>query len=113
MPHCVIEYSAPLAEVLAIDELVRCVHQGAIASALFEPASIKTRALRCEHFAVGEAAGSFIHIGFAIMPGRSQAQKQQLTRAVYDLIAHLVAEVDSLTMNITELDDATYFKQVS
>ena len=43
MPHCIIEYSAPLAAQIDIDELVQSVHQGALASELFEPSAVKSR----------------------------------------------------------------------
>ncbi|MGS0728774.1 5-carboxymethyl-2-hydroxymuconate Delta-isomerase, partial [Shewanella sp. 0m-11] len=50
MPHCTIEYSAPLAEVLSIDALVAASHRGLTESELFEPKAIKTRAYACDYF---------------------------------------------------------------
>ena len=53
MPHCVIEYSAPLAEQIDIIKLVKATHQGAVDSGLFETSAIKTRAHRCDDFLIG------------------------------------------------------------
>lgn len=40
MPHCIVEYSAPLAQQIAIDNLVEQVHRGAIESELLDRKSV-------------------------------------------------------------------------
>ncbi|QYJ99060.1 5-carboxymethyl-2-hydroxymuconate Delta-isomerase [Shewanella alkalitolerans] len=114
MPHCIVEYSAPLAQQIAIDNLVEQVHRGAIESELFEPASIKSRAYSAEHYCVGEAkAVSFIHISFKIMPGRTSEQKLHLMQCVDRLIAPLCASVSSITMEVLDIEREHYFKRLN
>ena len=45
MPHIIIEYSANLAEVAAIPDLLSAVHQTAAGSVVFEIGAIRTRAV--------------------------------------------------------------------
>ncbi|GAB1052102.1 MAG: 5-carboxymethyl-2-hydroxymuconate Delta-isomerase [Shewanella algae] len=110
MPHCIIEYSAPLAQQLSVAKLVQAVHQGAIDSGLFTPSAIKIRAHACEHFLVGEdSAQSFM----AIMPGRTDEQKQALTQSVFAALEPTVAKVDSVSLEVTELHQPSYLKRGS
>lgn len=112
MPHCIIEYSAPLAQQFDINALVQAVHQGAINSALFESSAIKSRSYGSEHSQIGMLAdGSFIHLTFRIMPGRTDAQKQHLTQSVYQAMASLTASVNSITMEVHDLVPEHYFKR--
>ncbi|MCE9789951.1 5-carboxymethyl-2-hydroxymuconate Delta-isomerase [Shewanella chilikensis] len=114
MPHCIIEYSAPLAQQLSIAKLVQAVHQGAIDSGLFTPSAIKSRAHACEHFLVGEdSAQSFIHVRLAIMPGRTDEQKQALTRSVFAALEPIAAKADSVSLEVTELHQPSYLKRGS
>ncbi|QYJ88046.1 5-carboxymethyl-2-hydroxymuconate Delta-isomerase [Shewanella mesophila] len=114
MPHCIIEYSAPLAAQIDINELLQSVHQGALASELFEPSAVKTRGYASQNSQVGLLAdGSFIHIIFKIMPGRTDGQKKHLTEVVYQQISNLTLGISSLTMEVLELESAHYFKLLS
>ncbi|MCG9755082.1 5-carboxymethyl-2-hydroxymuconate Delta-isomerase [Shewanella insulae] len=114
MPHCILEYSAPLAEQIAIDTLVDLVHRGAIESDLFEPASIKSRAYCAEHYCVGEANdANFIHISFKIMPGRTSEQKLHLMQCVDRFIAPLCDTVSSITMEVLDIEREHYFKRLN
>ena len=111
MPHCTIEYSAPLAEVLSIEALVSATHRGLNESELFEPQSIKTRALGCDFFQVGDEGGTqFIHLNIAIMPGRSDEQKAMLLERVYDAISLITSTVNSVTLEVVDIKQQHYFK---
>ncbi|MPY26559.1 5-carboxymethyl-2-hydroxymuconate Delta-isomerase [Shewanella psychropiezotolerans] len=114
MPHCVIEYSAPLAEQIDISKLVKATHQGAVDSGLFETSAIKTRAHRCDDFLIGDdPKNSFIHIRLSIMPGRSHEQKTVLLEQVYSKVSTLTAGVNSVTMEVLDIDRQNYFKALA
>ncbi|GIU15519.1 5-carboxymethyl-2-hydroxymuconate Delta-isomerase [Shewanella sp. MBTL60-007] len=113
MPHCTIEYSAPLAELLSIEALVTACHRGLVESELFEPQAIKTRAHSCEFFKVGDLdEANFIHLNIAIMPGRTDEQKSLLLERVYDAIALITASVSSVTIEIVDINQH-YFKALN
>ena len=114
MPHCIVEYSGPLAQKISIAALVKAVHQGAINSGLFEPAAIKTRAYGAEHSCVGETQdASFIHITLKIMPGRTDEQKQLLLQTIDRCIANMCRQVSSITMEVLDIEKAHYFKRIN
>ncbi|ABZ76238.1 5-carboxymethyl-2-hydroxymuconate isomerase [Shewanella halifaxensis HAW-EB4] len=114
MPHCTIEYSAPLTDVLSIEALVAACHRGLTESELFEPQAIKTRAHRCEFFKVGESnEASFIHLNIAIMPGRSDEQKSLLLERVYNAISLITATVTSVTIEVIDIKQQHYFKALN
>ncbi|MCK8046040.1 5-carboxymethyl-2-hydroxymuconate Delta-isomerase [Shewanella sp. 1CM18E] len=111
MPHCTIEYSAPLADLLSIEALVTASHRGLIESELFEPKAIKTRAHACDYYQIAEDANNhFIHLNIAIMPGRTDEQKALLLERVYDAIALITATVSSVTIEIVDIKQQHYFK---
>ncbi|MGS0682791.1 5-carboxymethyl-2-hydroxymuconate Delta-isomerase [Shewanella sp. 125m-7] len=114
MPHCTIEYSAPLAEVLSIEALVTASHRGLIEAELFEAKAIKTRAYPCDFFQVGDDVdGQFIHLNIAIMPGRTDEQKALLIERVYDAIALISAAVNSVTIEVVDINQQHYFKALN
>jgi len=114
MPHCIIEYSAPLVHEIDIKQFVQLVHHGAINSGLFERSAIKTRAIRCDDYQVGDNhLGSFIHITIKIMPGRTDEQKQHLLSAVYDSVSPETSCVCSLTLEVIDINAAAYAKHLT
>jgi len=114
MPHCTIEYSAPLGDILSIEALVSASHRGLIESELFEPKAIKTRAYACDYYLVGEdACNHFIHFNIAIMPGRTDEQKALLLERIYDAIALITTRVSSVTIEIVDIKQQYYFKALN
>ncbi len=74
MPNLVLEYSNSVDERVNVQGLLEDLHKVALDSGLFELASVKSRALRCHNWLVGEEGDSvdFIHINFDLLTGRSQ-----------------------------------------
>jgi 5-carboxymethyl-2-hydroxymuconate isomerase len=50
MPHCIIEHSKNIENVMPVIELVRVVHSSVLMSGLFEEAVIKTRAIEFTYY---------------------------------------------------------------
>lgn len=113
MPHCIIEYSANVPGVELATRLSRACHGAMLASGLFDPVSVKTRAHEADAAITGEGGDSFIHVEIAIMPGRSSEQKQALMAGLADAIDSAGLQASSLTMEVRELDKAHYFKKLS
>ncbi|QSX42202.1 5-carboxymethyl-2-hydroxymuconate Delta-isomerase [Shewanella cyperi] len=112
MPHCVIEYSANALAADQVTALTDAAHGVMLSCGLFEPASVKSRAIKLEHFRLGEQDGSFVHISIAIMPGRSEGQKQALLQAMDEALAPWLGDCNSLTMEVVELVQSAYFKRL-
>ena len=112
MPHCVVEYSADVADEVDIDELVAAVHAGAFASELFPEYDIKTRASEFAHHRTGQTRDSFVHVAVHLLDGRSDAQKTALSEAVLARIEPLLPGVVSVGVEICDIHRASYRKRV-
>ncbi len=108
MPHCIIEYSQKLESSLDIKALVQCVHSSTLASGLFSEQAIKSRAIAYEHYQTGGSDGPFIHITIRLFDGRTGEQKAALSRAVLDDVIGQMKDVGSVTVEIVDIDKASY-----
>ncbi|MBU2964572.1 5-carboxymethyl-2-hydroxymuconate Delta-isomerase [Amphritea sp. 2_MG-2023] len=73
MPHFIMEYSANLDDDLDIPALFEKLNETAIATGVFPIGGIRTRAVRCEFFRVGEGdpENTFVHLTAKVGSGRS------------------------------------------
>ena len=112
MPHIVIEYAQSLDATLDLNALVKAVYDGAGRSDLFEPETIKVRAIAFQHYLVAGEVQSFIHLRAQILSGRSEAQKKQLSQCLLEGIEPLATTVTSLTVDVVDMDRFCYAKRV-
>ncbi|ODP96749.1 MULTISPECIES: 5-carboxymethyl-2-hydroxymuconate Delta-isomerase [Salinivibrio] len=115
MPHLIMEYTESVSERVNIDQVVEALHQAAIASEVFEPAALKSRAVPCGVWRVGEQAdrGDFIHVEFRLLDGRTVAQKQAISQALVDVLSRHASHVSSLTVEIRDMETKSYSKRVA
>lgn len=108
MPHCIIEYSKDLD--MDPNTLVKVVHAGATQSELFDATAIKTRAIAYEHFLVGEGNRSFVHVSAKMLSGRTNEQKNHLSRILFSQLQALELQNCTLTVEVIDLDKLSYAK---
>ncbi len=86
VPHLFVEYSNNVAEHVDIDDLVRAVHQAALATGVPPLAGLRTRAVPREQYriATGESKFAFIAISARLGPGRDADTKTAFLHAVLD-----------------------------
>lgn len=118
MPHQIIEYSANLDAEIDIDELVRAMHETAVALDSLPTGGIRTRAVRREHFLVadGHPDNSFINVTLRIAQGRTADQKREAGEALFAALTRFVERVYrrrpmALSFEIQEIDPDTRWKQ--
>lgn len=115
MPHLTIEYSDNLPGFDPRAALTH-VNQMLDASGLFREIDIKSRAYPCPQFQVGlaDSGRGFIHARIAIMPGRTDQQKADLTQAVLHALRQQLPTLPELhvqiSVELTELDASSYAK---
>ena len=92
MPHFIMEYSANLDDDLDIPKLFATLNETAIGTGVFPPGGIRTRAIRCEHYRVGEGDpdNCFIHLTSKVGSGR---QPETLKAAADTIFAAFTAEL--------------------
>ncbi|GLO62167.1 5-carboxymethyl-2-hydroxymuconate isomerase [Vibrio sp. MACH09] len=114
MPNLVLEYTNSVDERVNIQGLLEDLHQVAIDSDLFQAIDVKSRALRCHHWLIGELSDSedFIHITFELLDGRTQEQKQQLSANLMAVLTEQASGVKSLSVNMRDMDRSTFQKVV-
>lgn len=110
MPHCVIEHSATFDSSMVMER----VFAGALQSELFEAdgSDIKVRAMVFDHFLTGNSKADFIHVALNILSGRSAAQKAHLAETVLQQLAALAIEPSSISVEVVDIDRASYRKVV-
>lgn len=93
MAHFIYEYSANLpAEQLNLSALMEKMHTAASASGIFPLAGIRSRAIRCEEFRVGDgnADYGFVNLSMKVGRGRDLDTRMAIGQVLFDiLLEHL------------------------
>lgn len=90
---------------------MQCVYEAAESSNLFASSGvggIKVRINPYKHYITVGSKDDFIHVFANIMEGRSQEQKQELSRSVVTALVKLFPEVPIISINIRDFEKATY-----
>src|SRR5438270_13637473 len=92
MPHFTIEYSGNLDTCLDMAEVVEVVRKAAVETGIFPLGGIRVRAIKCEHYAIGDGNPDFAFLDMVLRLGEGrdlktrQAAGEHIFRA---LSAHL------------------------
>ena len=89
---------------------MEAVHKVARNSGLFAVNDIKVRIKTFEHYLVAGELNSFIHVFCYIVEGRTDPQKEELSKNVVSLLRDLFADVIVISMNIQEFEKSNYYK---
>jgi 5-carboxymethyl-2-hydroxymuconate isomerase len=118
MPHITVDYSESLTEAFDRPGFARELHPLTADIAKTAVGNCKTRFRRVDETFVADGAheSAVIHVQIALLPGRSDEVKSELTHAVLALLRTRVASVPDLTLyasvDVSELGPA-YCKHVS
>lgn len=115
MPHCILEYSGNIADSPDWQDLLLKINHALAGTGLFTLADIKSRAVRHEHFAVGDGDSSraFVTLSVAILSGRDDDTKRRIAEtmtAVLDQAFPLSRQrlKLSLTVQIADIHRESY-----
>ena len=108
MPHCIIEHS----DDLDSQQLISAVFEGTLASGLFSEQDIKTRTQAFAHYQSARSRQSFVHVTTKILDGRNLQQRSMLSQAILDQLQQLQLAAVSLTVEVLEIEKASYAKVV-
>jgi len=113
MPHCIIEHSADLLDICSAEKLMNAVFIGASQSMLFDDHDIKIRALSFDHYQTSNTTNAFVHIIIKVLDGRTIEQKAGLSSLILSSVQKLDLKNTSLTVEIVEIESASYGKIIS
>lgn len=103
MPHCLIEGSRSLLQILDGRELVTQVHTAAMGSGLFKEGEVKVRLSLYDHFTVGGSEEDFVHVIVYLLAGRTDEQKKALSMAIVRALVERLPAVQSLSVDVRDM----------
>lgn len=95
MPHLIVEYSANVEALIALDSLLDKLHASALETGVFPLGGLRVRAHRTDAYRIADKApeNGFVHVTALIGHGRTLEVQQ---RAGEHLMATLTAHLDDL-----------------
>ncbi|OQW55755.1 MAG: hypothetical protein A4S14_12460 [Proteobacteria bacterium SG_bin9] len=113
MPHLIVEYSTNLEKRISVRELLKHIHEAALASGVFKIGGIRTRAAPRDLYIVadGDPDNAFIHVEARIGKGRDADTRRRLAETLLAVLRDQTKSVFEttglgLTVEIREIDDA-------
>ncbi len=112
MPHIIVEYAGQLDKTHCMTGLCQTLFDTAAASGVFPDVSaIKVRATPCPFFRIGTEPQSFAHVTIRLLAGRDEATKAELSCSILAALDQALPDVGSLSVDIKDIDTATYAKR--
>ena len=109
MPHCIIEYSSDLENGI-VSTVIQTINEILIASDLFDPRTIKVRALPFSKYLTGGETKSFVHVTLKLLSGRTEELRSQLSQDILDLLINTFKSVEKISVDIVEMNRNCYKK---
>lgn len=110
MPHVIVEFTHGLASEPQIESMLDALHTAIAATGLFDTEHIRLRALPLHHYRCGGIKRHFLHAQLRIHTGRTAEQKQRLSNAVLASLKDQCWPAEVITVEIVEMDKASYSK---
>ncbi|MFT6287823.1 MAG: 5-carboxymethyl-2-hydroxymuconate isomerase [Alcanivorax sp.] len=119
MAHFIYEYSANLpANVLDLAGLMEKMHQAASDSGVFPLAGIRSRAMRCDEFRIGDGNlnNGFLNLSIKLGRGRDLDTRMGIGQTLFDILTdHLQPLFDSqglaVSFEMRELEEHVKFNK--
>jgi len=108
MPHFIIECSEPVIAMKSPEEIMQKVYDTAEATQLFSKGDIKVRIKPYKHYNIGNTKDDFIHVFSYIMEGRSDSEKNMLSKRMITELKILFPNVPIVSINIKNFEKAGY-----
>jgi len=110
MPHVIIEYTDDVIVSRQVRALIDAVFDAVVSVGLFNAENIKLRAIPIKHYRLGSDRQGFVHVQCRIHSGRSDVQKKALTTEILSAIKGLSLGVSVVTVEVIDMDAASYAK---
>jgi 5-carboxymethyl-2-hydroxymuconate isomerase len=118
VPHIIVEYSANLDDAIAIEALVRDVHQAVLATGTFKIGAVRTRAARRDVFVIadGDPQNAFINVIARVAQDRPLEKRRGLAEAILAVLDAQTAALRqtrglALSVYVEEIDEDGAFRK--
>jgi 5-carboxymethyl-2-hydroxymuconate isomerase len=116
--HLIVEYSSNLRGRLDLPQLIRSLHQAALATGIFPIGGLRTRAYETQTYSIadGHPENAFVHVSVRVGHGRDVPTRrracEQIFNAACDRLAELFAHTPlGISVEMQELDPELSFKK--
>jgi len=108
MPHFIVDCSQNINRLTNPAHLVSAVHDAADESGLFDAGDTKVRCNFYDAYTVGGTSEDFVHVIGYLLSGRSDEQKRQLAARVVSRLMVLLPTVDTLSIDLRDIERTGY-----
>jgi 5-carboxymethyl-2-hydroxymuconate isomerase len=116
MPHIIVEYSANLPnEHWDIDQLLNALVDAAVATTLFPASGMRARAIRCDHYLVGDGNpnNGFLNVTMRVGAGRDPGARQKAGEHIFATLRDELSQLTearpvALSFEMTELNSVKF-----
>ncbi len=109
MPHVIVEHSKG---AVGLQALCTAIFKALAAHpAIPKPETLKLRTVEAEAHLLGTRGQSFVHATLRLLPGRDADTKSDLAQVILGVMADMMPDVRSLSVDLADLDPA-YAKRV-
>lgn len=112
MPHFIIEQGNALITSDARQEAMQLIGQVGAECGFINAKDIKIRLQDYNDFLLLDGRKSFIHLTVRMLAGRTAEQKEGLTIALRDALCRQFPHVESLSIEIDDMDPISYKKHL-
>ncbi len=113
MPHFIIEHANALHDGCDIHDALQIVLDCGASMDFIKRDDIKVRLVPYSHILAGDGRTSFIHITVFLLEGRSDALKETLSIALRDVLDKRFSQVQSISIDIRDMNPVCYKKRLS
>lgn len=110
MPHIVVEHTPDALDGQSAADMLTAMHAALAghAQAAIDPDRITSRVYVATAWCVGLSTGAFVHVTLRLLPGRSAQTRKALAAALQDRARRAAQAGARVTVDVIELDAATY-----
>jgi len=114
MPHLIVECSENLEAAVSLDDLVRALHDAALATGVFPLGGIRTRVHVARHYRIadGNPRYAFVHVTMRIGRGRDLTTRKRAAEQVFAALRGALAgartsHILGLSLEVEEIEPET------
>ncbi|PWQ96829.1 5-carboxymethyl-2-hydroxymuconate Delta-isomerase [Leucothrix arctica] len=111
MPHFVIDCSESLLSTHDAEAINLHVHKAANSTELFGESNIQVRLVPFSNSFMGGKKVESIHVFASILEGRTKEQKLALSKAVITALAEMFPDVETIGMDVCDLEKGVGFSK--
>jgi len=108
LPHFVVDCSESVLDLVPGEQIISEVHSLANSTGLFGEGDIKVRINPYQLYSCGNQREDFIQVFSSITEGRTDEQKENLSRVILSKLVEMFPNVEHIAMNVINLEKVSY-----